>query len=405
MPVPVTFSDLRPFTDVASQDERDARTAANKRELLLSLSGKGFPSLSWEDGAVPLGLVEIQAEAKTESQAGQQIVAEEGLNSFATGESLTLHSDETYDNQRQTGVSTVGYVTLTDASNAGPIPFFATAMSASVGVGGTIVFDGVADALTGSTQVTIPRSGSRDVIVMARGSGAAWNVAAGTINVIARGGMTGVTVTNPSDWLSKYAGSRQGVDPEKDDKLRTRNTSRWATPGAGSPAKAYTYWAMTADEQVTKAEIVSNYDIFDPGRVDVIVAGAAGPVGAGVVSNVQNYIAAQQVGGDRIPETARAVVSSALGVTVTITATIYVQGAFNTAAFQATIAANVSAFFADLRIGALVSRERLIQVLLSPAGLSAGVITDATITAPPADVQLAFNEVAVPSLSLTYVGV
>ena len=90
MPVPVTFSDLRPFTDVASQDERDARTAANKRELLLSLSGKGFPSLSWEDGAVPLGLVEIQAEAKTESQAGQQIVAEEGLNSFATGESLTL---------------------------------------------------------------------------------------------------------------------------------------------------------------------------------------------------------------------------------------------------------------------------------------------------------------------------
>ena len=45
-------------------------------------------------------------------------------------------------------------------------------------------------------------------------------------------------------------------------------------------------------------------------------------------------------------------------------------------------------------------------VLLFPAGLSSGVIVDATITSPTADIQLAYNEVAVPDLTgLTFVSV
>ncbi len=152
-------------------------------------------------------------------------------------------------------------------------------------------------------------------------------------------------------------------------------------------------------QQVKKCVVYSNFDIFDPGRVDVIIAGSAGPVGSPVVAAVQNYIAAAQVGGDKIPETARAVVSSALENVVVIEAVLYVQATYNTAAFQATVLANVATFFADLAIGALVSQERIVEVLLYPAGLSAGVITDATIAAPLQDIQLDFNEVAVPDVS------
>ncbi|WP_434127504.1 hypothetical protein, partial [Enterococcus faecium] len=83
-----------------------------------------------------------------------------------------------------------------------------------------------------------------------------------------------------------------------------------------------------------------------------------------------------------IPETARAVVSSALGNGVAVIATLYVQATFNTPAFQTTVLANLQAYFADLPIGALVSRERIIEVLLYPAGTSSGVITDADMSSP-----------------------
>ena len=159
-------------------------------------------------------------------------------------------------------------------------------------------------------------------------------------------------------------------------------------------------------QQVKKTVVYTNLDIFDPGRVDVIIAGSAGPLGPSTVAAVQNYIAPAQVGGSRIPETARAVVSSALANVVVISGILYVQATFNTPAFQASVVANVGAFFADLPIGALVSQERIIEVLLYPAGLSAGVIVDATITSPTADITLAYNEVAVPDLTgLTFVSV
>ena len=140
--------------------------------------------------------------------------------------------------------------------------------------------------------------------------------------------------------------------------------------------------------------------------MDVIIAGSAGPVSPSTVAAVQNYIAPAQVGGSRIPETARAVVSSALANVVVISGILYVQATFNTPAFQASVVANVGAFFADLPIGALVSQERIVEVLLYPAGLSAGVIVDATITSPTGDITLAYNEVAVPDLTgLTFVSV
>ena len=393
--VPVTFASLTNPKTVAE----------NKLDLLTQLSGLGFPALSWETGSVPSGLVEIQAGSLTQFQQAQKLIAEGGLNDFATGDALTELADQVYDNQRFEGLNTVGYVRLTDTANAGPFTFAAASVSFSVGLGSPLRYNGIASATTGLPSVTIPKGSSVDVIVQAVSVGSQFNVAVGAISTFARGTKPGVSVTNPSDWLTKYASAQQGTDPETDAQLQDRDRSKWGTLGTGSPEKAYRYWAETADQQVKKVVVFTNLDIFDPGRVDVIIAGAAGPVGGAVVANVQNYIAPSQIGGERIPETARAVVSSALANNVAVTATLFVQATFNTAAFQAQVLANLEAYFADLAIGALVSRERIIEVLLYPAGLSAGVITDATVTAPAVDVQLAYNEVgvAVPTLTFTSV--
>ena len=389
MPVPVTFQSLRTPRTVAE----------NKLDLLTQLSAVGFGAFSWETGSVPSGLVEIQASALTDFQYAQSYIANGSLNDPATDEALTQLSDQVYDNQRGPGLYTIGFVRLTDVANAGPYTFSATSVSFSVGPGG-LLYNGLYAAATGGTSVTLPKGGAVDVVVQSVAVGVEYaQIGIGALTFFTRGVIPGVSVTNPSNWLTGYAGLQQGTSIETDAQLQDRNRSKWGSLGTGSPEKAYRYWAETADQQVKKCVVYSNFDIFDPGRVDVIIAGSSGPVGPSVVAAVQNYIAPAQIGGERIPETARAVVSSALGHVVTIAATLYVQATYNTAAFQATVLANVAAFFADLAIGALVSQERIVEVLLYPAGLSAGVITDAAITSPLADIQLAYNEVGVPDVT------
>jgi phage-related baseplate assembly protein len=224
--------------------------------------------------------------------------------------------------------------------------------------------------------------------------GAAYNVAPGSINFFSRGVLPGVTVTNPVDWLTRYASGQAGTNEETDDQLRDRDRSKWGTLGTGSPERAYRYWAQTASQSVKKVAVFTNLDLFDSGRVDVFVAGNSGAVGPAVVAAVQNYIAPQQVGGSLIPETAKCVVSSAVQVNVNVTATIFVQAAYNTAAFAAQIDDALLTYFQALDIGAFISTDRVAQVMLSPAGLSPGVILDATVTSPLTNVQLAYNEVA-----------
>jgi len=392
--VPVSFADLT----------TPQKAAENKVDLLLELAALGFPALSWETGSVPSGLVEIQANAITKFQENQATVALSGLNETAEGEGLTIHAAQVYDNTRQPGLFTIGYVTLTDSGNAGPFTFSATGTSFSRGPGG-LLFNGLVDAVTGSTTVTIPQGGSRNVVVQATSVGAAYNVAPGSINFFSRGVLPGVTVTNPVDWLTRYALGQAGTNEETDDQLRDRDRSKWGTLGTGSPERAYRYWAQTASQSVKKVAVFTNLDLFNSGRVDVFVAGNSGAVGPAVVAAVQNYIAPQQVGGSLIPETATCVVSSAVQVNVNVTATIFVQAAYNTATFAAQIDDALLTYFQALDIGAFISTDRVAQVMLSPAGLSPGVILDATVTSPLLNVQLAYNEVAALTGTRTLVSV
>lgn len=395
MPIPVTYASLRtPLT-----------AEANTAPLQQDLADAGFGSLSWSSTSVQQRLLNLQGSMLTRFQVAQRLVAENALLDVATGDSLTVHAEEVYDTPREAGLFTVGFVRLTDTANAGPYTFSATSTSFSVGPGG-LLYSGLYAAATGSTQVTLPKGGTVDVVVQSAAIGSDYaTTPANSITFWARGIIPGVAVTNPTTWLTAYSGLQQGTDAETDPHLQDRDRSKWGTLSTGSVEKAYRYWALTSSQQVKKVEVYSNYYMFDPGRVDVIIAGATSAVGADVVAAVQDYIAPSQVGGDRIPVTARAVVSTALVQVVTITATLFVQSAYNTAALQQTIEAGAGSYFADLSIGALVSRERIIEVLLYPAGVGAGVIVDATVSLPSGDVQLDFNEVASATLNLTMTSV
>lgn len=403
MPTPVTFADvLAPATydDV-------------KLELLTELTDPALPVFSWESGSYPSSLIEVQAAAETDYLGAQIVITEGGLNSTAEGDALTVQSHEVFDNDRFLGTNTVGYVRLTDVGNGGPYTFQATTLLLQAGANSNLRFTGLYAAVTGLVSTTLPRGGSVDVVVKAQDVGVEYSqIGTGTLSFFVSGRIPGVTSQNPSDWLTKYASAVQGTNDEADEALRLRNLGRW-DDGVGSPERVYKDWAVAATEnnaaaadRVTRCTVYTGSDIFDPGLINVTIASSVGAVGSGVVTQVQQYIAPAEVGGSRIPETARAVVASAVANNIAVTATLFVQSTYNTAAFQAQVAANLAAYFSDVPIGGLVSAERVVEVLLYPAGVGAGVITDAMMVAPLVDISLAYNEVSVATpVTLTFTSV
>ena len=144
--------------------------AENKSALysrLIAPTDPNTPSfsqaLSWETGSVPSALVEIEAEAITDYQAAQKIVAEGKLLDTAEGDALHEHVTEVYGITPSTGRYTVGYETLTDAANAGPFTFSQGSVSFAVGQGG-LTFDGVGDG----TTLTLARGGTVAVKIQSR---------------------------------------------------------------------------------------------------------------------------------------------------------------------------------------------------------------------------------------------
>jgi hypothetical protein len=178
MAVPVSYSDLliAPTYD------------AVKLEILQGIAAENPPIFSWETGSVPSGLVEIQAGAKTDYLAAQVVVVQGGQNSTAMGDALTVQSDQVYDNQRELGTYTVGYVTLTNTGNSGPYTFAATSLQLSAGANSTLQYTGQYAAATGLVSVTLPRGGSVDVIVQAQGVGATYaQIGIGALNFFVSG--------------------------------------------------------------------------------------------------------------------------------------------------------------------------------------------------------------------------
>lgn len=374
-----------------------------KTDVYTRLEAAGFTSIqSFAPESLPVAMVETEAQNLDQVNQTAAFLTASAYNDTATGDALAELAREVYQVDKQPGTFAQGYVKLSDHGQ-GPFDFDPTSVSVSTGDGGGKVFNGI--AVGGVTTLTLAKNGTVKLYVQAEAIGAAYNVAAGTIKSFSRGPLAGVTITNPPGWQADQYGVT-GVNPESDSNLRQRDRTQW---GLLSQFKAstvvqsgYEKMARDADPQVTRVRILTNLDILDPGRVDVVIAGNSGALSPTVVAAVQNFTAPLQTGGPKIPETAKVVVSSALNLTVTLTGVIVVDPAYNTQSFLDQINANLTAWFASFLIGGgklgSVSYDRVVGIIMLPAGNSNTIIYDGSnvkINGMTDDLPIAYNEVPV----------
>lgn len=352
---------------------------------------------SWQDGSLPTALVEVEANGLVELDRAAEVTLRSGFNDWAEGAALKEHSRQVYQNFPLEGRRSIIQVTLTDGGG-GPWSFSSTSVSFSVGAGGTL-FDGIPDPNNGQTQYTLSRNGSVRIFVQGHEvGGGAYNPAVGAIDTFARGALPGVSVTNAPGSQS-VLGAQLGSDEEQTPALRRRNETKWATRGAGSPLAAYENWARGADVGVTRVAVLRNLNLLDPGTVTVLIAGDSGALPPATVQKVQKAISERQVGGPRIPGTARAVVQTVVDNVIAVSGKFFVEATLNQPSFRAQIEKNAVTFQSSLPIGGFISCERLLEVLTSIAGLSAGVILDVQDFRPNVDVTQRYNQAAVFDLT------
>lgn len=379
-----------------------------KSTVYTRLEAAGFTAIrSYAPESLPVGLVETESQALDEENQSAAFIVASGYNDLAEDDALDEVSRELYDDTRNPGAQAQGFVTLSDPKNQGPFTFSPLSLSFSRGTGG-LVYNGVAP--NGVDPLVLPKGLSVDVYVLAEAVGSTYNAGVGEINTFTRGRLSGVVVTNPSGWqVGTYGIS--GTDPESDPNLRQRNRTKWGTISQFKPSttvpSGYENAARNADSSVTRVNVLTNLDLTDPGRVDVITAGDAGALGPTIVAAVQNAIAPVGTGGPNIPETAKCVVSSAINLAVTVAGIVIVDAAYNTAAFLAQINADLTAWFKSFLIGGgklgKVSFERIMGIINFRGGLSNTIILDATsvtVNGGTSDLAIAYNQVPILTSTL-----
>ncbi len=370
----------------------------------------GFTSIrSYAPESLSVCLVETESASQDAVNQAAKSITEAGYNDLATGEALDRLSSEVYQDERYLGAKTIGRITLAlSGSTLGPYSFSPLSISVSTGVGGK-VFNGIVP--NAIDPVTINNGGTAFIYVEASEVGASYNVSASTINTFTRGKLAGVSLTNAVDWLTQTY-SQQGVNPEADASLRRRNQLQWETlsqyKATTDTPGAYESMARNADPQVTRVSVLTNLDLTDPGRVDVIIAGTHGALGSPVVATVQAFIAPAQTGGSKIPETAKCVVTSAINLNVTVSGVVIVDPAYNNQGFLDTINANLQTWFTSFLIGggklAKVSYDRIVGIVCLPAATTNAVIFDCSnleVNGDREDLDLDYNEVPVLTSTLT----
>ena len=350
-----------------------------------TLAAPTLPTTSWQTGSVPLTLVDNDAQVCEDFDRLITAVASGGFIDYATGNWLDLLAPNVYGITRNPSGFTTGTVLVTDAASAGP---------STVTAGQIWVANAAGKRFSNVSGFTLTRGGSISVAFKAESPGAAYNLGNGTITTVVSAPLAGLTVSNPDpgpgSWISQV-----GVDTESDAALRIRCKARWATAGIAANADGYAFWARTASASVARVYVEVSPTV--EGEVDVYLAGPTGTVSAGDVDDVQDYI------DPRIPLTSTCVVAAATEHPVTVMATVYVDATHLLSAPSEAEAA-LEEYFASLGIGDDVSLELVIGCITRGSVRYPVVgVSNATVSAPAADVTIPVHEVATLTVDLTWV--
>lgn len=345
-------------------------------QLLTYLQARGLTVTDYNSGGVARTLLEVSADGLADLSQFAVTLAQSGYLEFAETDWLDLLTDSQWDVRRNQATAAVGSITLSCAAGFGPVTV--TANTLLVGTSNGLRYN-----VTGAGQ--IPDGGSITLAIRAEGTGAAYNVATGTITTL-HTPILGVTCTNSSSWLTTA-----GVDTETDTALRQRARLRWAELGYGATSDAYRYWALTARPEVTRVLVLDNLP-RGQGTVDVVIYGTGG-LGSGVVSDVDAYIQLRK------PLTADVSVYQATMVNVPVVATIYVKSGFLDAA-QTAVAAEINTLQTEAEIGGYLYKSRILEALFVRP-----YVVNVDMTAPTTDTDLGTVEVANLVTNLTWVEV
>lgn len=231
-----------------------------------------------------------------------------------------------------------------------------------------------------SDAFTLDAHASLTLPVLALEAGTASNAPPNTITTAVTPLSADVLITNPA--------SVAGTDDESNDALRQRVRQSIALLSPANPFGAYeaaVYGARRGDGTpigVSRAVAVPN----GFGRVDVYVAGAAGPIAdADDIAQLNDIVRAQVE-----PLSVNAVVSPAAQTTIAVTATVYHTAFLTSAELQAKLDAALLAFAARQKIGGernavtpdgAIYRDQLIVAL----GSADPSIYHVVVTAPAAE--------------------
>lgn len=386
--MPLTFAQITEVTrDKAKQD------------LLDLLNAIGFSATSWQEGSVPLALVELGAEIWSKLTQSAVFLKEYGLNDTSTGEGLTRFSRSHYANERTLAIAAQRNITLACSATEGPH---------SIALGGVVVQDPTGktfrniDGLSIVYPFTLASGSSRTFLFEAEVAGAASNVGSGTVTKLVTT-FAGVTIT--SDVATKT-----GADEESDARLRLRNSTKWSTLASVQMIKdAVINVALNASPAVIQVA-VDDQNPRGAGTVDVYIAGQTSTLGSTDVDAVQAALAKRFFGAATVQT------SAALGLGLSLTGTIYYDSKYTEAAVKSAVedaTGSIYTFIGTIPIGGFsypsahtVPKNDIENAIKDTKIASVSVVKTVVLTVPSGDLAIGSFIKVVPGLfSFVYVPV
>jgi hypothetical protein len=288
-----------------------------KQSCLDYLSAVGFAASSWQEGSVPLAMVELTAEVWSQLSNVAVFMKTMAMNDTSSGDALTQYSSSQYDNVRNQATSARRRTALSCAATSGPYTFNVGDLVLEHADGPT--YRNVDDGVT-VYPVTLPSGGSlTGLIFEAEVAGSAANKNEQTVTKLVT---TRAGVTVSSDLIE-----RVGLDAETDPRLQVRNKTKWSLLTRFELIRdAVIQLALSAADGITVVA-VDDQNPRGAGTFDVYIAGDTSTAGVDDVAAAQALID-RFVMGSGAPEP-RDKVIAATEQPLDVTATIYFQGSFS----------------------------------------------------------------------------
>lgn len=314
-----------------------------KQDLLDLLDSVGFTATSWQEGSVPLAMVEIGAEIWSKLSGVAVFLKGMALNETAEGEGLTRFSASHYANTRRPSTTAQRKITLTCSATEGPH---------SIALGAVVL----ANSVTGKTvrnvaglavvyPATLPSGGTLQLLFEAESGGSGHN--------LANGSYTSLVTTLAGVTVSEDLRDRDGTDEESDPLLKVRNSSKWALLTEFELIKdAVENIALNAHAGIKIVGVDDNnprgagtFDVYLAGDTTTFLPGAQEIVDAQAAFD-------KRVFGPKPPAAdARCLVKEAAAAPLDLAGSIFYDGNFAQADVKAAVEAALIAFLKTIPLG------------------------------------------------------